>query len=1080
MTRHEGAKTLPEDYTLRVREEAATERWGLPKIEIKVVHDGRPVGSLSVHQRLLDHEDGPVGHPNIYVDPEHQRKGLATAMYAEVKRRWPDIPIRHSEHASDAAKALNRTLAGINGDLPSGLTFEYVPDRGAEGRGVTGPGAVLTAMLGGKEIGGLGWYTTFIAGPMGHQAGQIEGIFVLDEYQRRGVATELFRRAREIEPRLHHSHSLTEDGKAWSRVTAGARGETPTLTFRNEPGRYTYERVITAYVGGRPVGSLAWLTSEHDGLLAGMITSVHVYEEWQRMGIATALLKRAREIDPRVRHSSQVTDDGAEWAIAVGSKTASAKTVYRGVCVRLDGSDVEDVHGAAAMQAIVLRQALEGSGRGPLGTYLGGSGLGQHWTTNIQVARNFSDPYARSVEPKRARPDGYSGYNIPVVITATVADSDVVSNQDELRDAMVEGVGWTGLPSTTRLPEDEVFVRDGAPVHVVSVEAAWPTGRWSSALKGPQDWKRIGGGMQAAAAYGKDLISRGLRLTEFDAAFARKVIAGTVTAREFADVLGKNGLGVWWGVMGQFGDLADFEDYAWGEETLRKQVEEGYGPDDDFFVSGEIQVVLVAKRPKRGNEPWDPEVHNPIDPLMGNSFLEDGEPVDLVEIRYDAGWGWKSLRADGIRSHAHLASTGIEVYRGLPMALRADDPRAKAFLRALAQGAEGVAKDRLVEMMAGGAGRDQWTGLDNGPRTGAGRWWTTDYSAASQYSTFSPDWGVDQVWAEVILHARIGEDVAHDEDGNGHYWYHVPEGTPLTITSMEVDGPTRAQAARLVSLLDTQKAWHDTEGMFDLDTWRDPGLDDGHMQVRRYVWPLNMRTEARVLNTSGPWYHGCSLRRAEEVKDQGFGHYTARDQGYGPGLYLTNVRATAEGYAARQAKAEGRPTAVLQVDPQMHNPFVSQHGEPEWDVKKAYPDESGSTMERLVRHGHDGIIIPFSRDTWAIVFDPAKVTYLGHEPLATDKAAVSQGVGASGYQVSLESAKIGAVEETMLKTYPRPVQDLVRGIERSLSGREMAERVFRSLSGGRGVPVALLSNLDLAQYLYGKDWTWADVLKRET
>lgn len=97
------------EYSIQVREEPQT-HWGLPALHVTAQHAGKTVGGLSVHQRLHDGADAPVAHPNVWVNPEHQRKGLATAMYARVTDRWPDVPIQHSEHASEAAKALNRTL----------------------------------------------------------------------------------------------------------------------------------------------------------------------------------------------------------------------------------------------------------------------------------------------------------------------------------------------------------------------------------------------------------------------------------------------------------------------------------------------------------------------------------------------------------------------------------------------------------------------------------------------------------------------------------------------------------------------------------------------------------------------------------------------------------------------------------------------------------------------------------------------------------------------------------------------------------------------------------------------------------
>lgn len=102
-------RALGEQFDLHVEHEPQT-HWGLPAIHVKAKHEGKVIGGLSVHQRLYDGAAGPVAHPNVWVREEHQRKGVATAMYGEVKRHWPDVPIEHSEHASDAAKALNRTL----------------------------------------------------------------------------------------------------------------------------------------------------------------------------------------------------------------------------------------------------------------------------------------------------------------------------------------------------------------------------------------------------------------------------------------------------------------------------------------------------------------------------------------------------------------------------------------------------------------------------------------------------------------------------------------------------------------------------------------------------------------------------------------------------------------------------------------------------------------------------------------------------------------------------------------------------------------------------------------------------------
>lgn len=60
-------------------------------------------------------------------------------------------------------------------------------------------------------------------------------------------------------------------------------------------------------------GYLNW--NDHDRF----ISDVGVQPEHQRKGIATEMLRRAREITPDLRHSTQLSADGEEWARKVGS-----------------------------------------------------------------------------------------------------------------------------------------------------------------------------------------------------------------------------------------------------------------------------------------------------------------------------------------------------------------------------------------------------------------------------------------------------------------------------------------------------------------------------------------------------------------------------------------------------------------------------------------------------------------------------------------------------------------------------------------------------------------------------------------
>lgn len=56
-----------------------------------------------------------------------------------------------------------------------------------------------------------------------YRDGEIGYVVVNKRYRRMGLATELLRRAREIEPNIHHSDKLTDDGRAWSQAVSSLR-----------------------------------------------------------------------------------------------------------------------------------------------------------------------------------------------------------------------------------------------------------------------------------------------------------------------------------------------------------------------------------------------------------------------------------------------------------------------------------------------------------------------------------------------------------------------------------------------------------------------------------------------------------------------------------------------------------------------------------------------------------------------------------------------------------------------------------------------------------------------------------------
>ena len=145
---------------------------------------------------------------------------------------------------------------------------------------------------------------------------------------------------------------------------------------------------------------------------------------------------------------------------------------------------------------------------------------------------------------------------------------------------------------------------------------------------------------------------------------------------------GEGNAGVWWGTYGgehrehdpegtAYGDLVDFQDHteAGANDDLAADyyVESGqYDPNDSIIA--QVPVVMIGQRPKRGKELWDPEIHNPPNGLMGNSYLKDDEPVPLHEIHYHTGTDWMKVKmpkgisvkasTDGVR-YAHLVEADV-------------------------------------------------------------------------------------------------------------------------------------------------------------------------------------------------------------------------------------------------------------------------------------------------------------------------------------------------------------------------------------------------------------------------------------
>lgn len=95
--------------------------------------------------------------------------------------------------------------------LPKGVFFRYHPEL------MWSPG-VTAHLPGGKQVGSLEWYDDdHVMVDLGtRKPGEIDRISVHPDHQGNSIATSMFDFAKQYEPRLHHSDTLTEDGEGWS------------------------------------------------------------------------------------------------------------------------------------------------------------------------------------------------------------------------------------------------------------------------------------------------------------------------------------------------------------------------------------------------------------------------------------------------------------------------------------------------------------------------------------------------------------------------------------------------------------------------------------------------------------------------------------------------------------------------------------------------------------------------------------------------------------------------------------------------------------------------------------------------
>lgn len=111
-------------------------------------------------------------------------------------------------HFHEFEQPMKRT-AGARGDLPE-LTFKHLsPEENHPYGGAEQDTHTLHAYTAdGRHAGELSWFG---------EDGMIRDVKVPDALRRRGIASELLSRARQIQPSVHHSDALTSDGAGWAR-----------------------------------------------------------------------------------------------------------------------------------------------------------------------------------------------------------------------------------------------------------------------------------------------------------------------------------------------------------------------------------------------------------------------------------------------------------------------------------------------------------------------------------------------------------------------------------------------------------------------------------------------------------------------------------------------------------------------------------------------------------------------------------------------------------------------------------------------------------------------------------------------
>lgn len=237
-------------------------------------------------------------------------------------------------------------------------------------------------------------------------------------------------------------------------------GETKTAMFEARPegevlateGEIVYrrqsvlnDRGIEAWLLDRTlIGVLLWSDD-------GKIFSVDVERRHQRRGIATRMFELAKQVEPKVHHSTTLTEDGKAWSKAVGaSKTAEYVPGAEGLQAVLDASeDTELTHAGLVIKAadsgrvlMTQRTPYHADDDETYGSWeFPGGAIDEGGETAFQAAlREFREETGLEL-PENHRYEGASKNGTYLAIMVTVPNESWTTNAT-LLPLETMGIGW--------------------------------------------------------------------------------------------------------------------------------------------------------------------------------------------------------------------------------------------------------------------------------------------------------------------------------------------------------------------------------------------------------------------------------------------------------------------------------------------------------------------------------------------------------------------------------------------------------------------------------------------------------------